>query len=75
VNGYLERTIDLQVLNLIVVHFLAIHPFEDGNGRLSRIVTTLLLLKSGYRYVPYSSIERIVKWNGSGKATWYSPGR
>lgn len=46
-----------------VVHFLAIHPFQDGNGRLSRILTILLLLKSGYSYVPYSSLERVVEEN------------
>lgn len=46
-----------------VVSFLAIHPFQDGNGRLSRALTTLLLLRSGYEYVPYSSLERIVEEN------------
>jgi Fic family protein len=53
----------LLVIAIFVVHFLAIHPFQDGNGRLSRILTTLLLLRSGYRYVPYSSLERIVEEN------------
>lgn len=48
---------------LFVVHFLAIHPFQDGNGRLSRILTTLCLLKAGYHYVPYSSLERVVEEN------------
>ena len=48
---------------LFVVHFLAIHPFQDGNGRLSRILTTLFLLKAGYLYVPYSSLERIIEEN------------
>jgi len=51
----------LLVVAVFVVHFLAIHPFQDGNGRLSRILTTLLLLRSGYGYVPYSSLERIVE--------------
>ena len=46
-----------------LVRFLAIHPFQDGNGRLSRILTTLCLLKAGYLYVPYSSLERIVEEN------------
>ena len=41
--------------------FLAIHPFQDGNGRLSRILTTLLLLRCGYAYVPYSSLESVVE--------------
>ena len=43
----------LLITAIFVVHFLAIHPFQDGNGRLSRILTTLLLLKNGYAYVPY----------------------
>jgi Fic family protein len=51
------------VIAVFAVHFLAIHPFQDGNGRLSRILTTLLLLKAGYSYVPYSSLERIVEEN------------
>jgi len=46
---------------LFIVVFLEIHPFQDGNGRLSRILTTLLLLRSGYAYVPYSSLESIVE--------------
>ncbi len=53
----------LLTIAVLVVHFLAIHPFQDGNGRLSRILMTLLLLKSGYQYVPYSSLERIVEEN------------
>lgn len=46
-----------------VVWFLAIHPFQDGNGRLSRILTALLLLQAGYSHVLYASIERIVEDN------------
>ena len=46
-----------------LVRFLAIHPFQDGNGRLSRALTTLLMLRVGYDYVPYSSLERIVEEN------------
>lgn len=53
----------LLVIGIFIVVFLAIHPFQDGNGRLSRILTTLLLLKAGYAYVPYSSLERIVEEN------------
>jgi Fic family protein len=48
---------------VFVVTFLAIHPFEDGNGRLSRILTTLLLLQAGYAYVPYSSLESVIEQN------------
>lgn len=50
----------LAIATFIVV-FLEIHPFQDGNGRLSRVLTTLLLLRAGYSYVPYSSLESIVE--------------
>jgi Fic family protein len=53
----------LILIAILVVHFLAIHPFQDGNGRLSRVLTTLCLLKAGYLYVPYSSLERVVEEN------------
>ena len=46
---------------LFIVVFLEIHPFQDGNGRLSRILTTLLLLRAGYAYVPHSSLESIIE--------------
>jgi len=49
-----------------VVDFLAIHPFQDGNGRLSRAITALLLLRSGYDYVPYASVERVIEDNKVG---------
>lgn len=48
-------------LGIFVVVFLAIHPFQDGNGRLSRVLTTLLLLQAGYAYVPYSSLESVIE--------------
>lgn len=51
---------------IFTVVFLAIHPFQDGNGRLSRILTTLLLLKAGYAYVPYSSLESVIEANKEG---------
>lgn len=51
----------LLVIGIFVVVFLAIHPFQDGNGRLSRILTTYLLLASGYSYVAYSSLESIIE--------------
>ena len=53
----------LLAIAVFVVVFLQIHPFQDGNGRLSRILTTLFLLRSGYAYVPYSSLENIVEQN------------
>ena len=56
-----ERTHPLFLIGLWVVVFLGIHPFQDGNGRLSRVLTTLLLLQAGYVYVPYSSLESVVE--------------
>ena len=51
----------LFVIAVFVVVFLEIHPFQDGNGRLSRILTTLLLLRAGYAYVPYGSVESVIE--------------
>lgn len=56
----------LLVTGVFVVVFLEIHPFQDGNGRLSRILTTLLLLQAGYAYVPYSSLESVIEQNKEG---------
>ena len=53
----------LLAIAIFVVVFLEIHPFKDGNGRLSRVLTTLLLLQAGYAYVPYSSLEAVVEQN------------
>lgn len=53
----------LLVTAIFIVTFLAIHPFQDGNGRLSRVLTTLLLLRAGYAYVPYASLERVIEDN------------
>lgn len=53
----------LLIVAIFVVTFLAIHPFQDGNGRLSRVLTTLLLLRAGYAYVPYASLERVIEEN------------
>ncbi len=55
----------LLVIANFLVEFLAIHPFLDGNGRLSRILTNLLLLQAGYAYVPYVSHEKLVETNKS----------
>jgi Fic family protein len=57
----LNRLHPLLVIDVFVVLFLAIHPFHDGNGRLSRILTTLLLPRAGYAYVPYSSLESVIE--------------
>lgn len=51
----------LITIAIFVVVFLEIHPFQDGNGRLSRVLTTLLLLRAGYEYVPYSSFESVIE--------------
>ncbi|HZL00165.1 MAG TPA: Fic family protein [Caulobacteraceae bacterium] len=56
----------LLLVAVFVVVFLEIHPFQDGNGRLSRVLTTLLLLRAGYAYVPYSSLESIVEESKEG---------
>jgi len=53
----------LLVVANFLVEFLNIHPFLDGNGRTSRILTNLLLLKSGYEFVPYVSHEKLVEMN------------
>ena len=75
----------LLAVGVFVAVFLAIHPFQDGNGRLSRILTTLLLLRAGYEYVPYSSLESVIEqtrdayylalrrtqgWLGTGTPDW-----
>lgn len=51
----------LLVIGNFLVEFLNIHPFEDGNGRVSRVLTNLLLLKEGYLYTPYVSHEKLVE--------------
>ena len=67
--GWTNQTLEdksvhpLLATGVFVVWFLAIHPFQDGNGRLSRILTTLLLLRTGYEYVPYSSLESVIEDN------------
>lgn len=57
----LGRIHPLLIVAVFTVVFLEIHPFQDGNGRLSRILTTLLLLQAGYAYVPYSSLESVIE--------------
>ncbi len=53
----------LLIIGSFLVEFLNIHPFQDGNGRLSRVLTNLLLLKAGYLYMPYVSHEKLVEDN------------
>ena len=57
----LKRLHPLLMVAVFVVTFLEIHPFQDGNGRLSRALTTLLLLQTGYVYAPYSSLESVIE--------------
>jgi Fic family protein len=56
----------LLVTAIFTVVLLEIHPFQDGNGRLSRVLTTLLLLRAGYSYVPYSSLESVIEQSKEG---------
>ncbi len=53
----------LLIVGNFLVEFLQIHPFQDGNGRLSRVLNNLLLLKEGYLYMPYVSHEKLVEDN------------
>ena len=56
-----NRFHNLLIIANFIVEFLKIHPFEDGNGRLSRVLTNLLLLQSGYQFIQYVSHEQIVE--------------
>jgi len=56
----------LLVIGVFIVVFLEIHPFQDGNGRLSRVLTTILLLQAAYAYVPYSSLESVIEQSKEG---------
>jgi Fic family protein len=57
-----EKTIHpLIVLAVFIYEFLSIHPFQDGNGRLSRLLTTLFLLKQGYEFLKYISFENHIE--------------
>jgi Fic family protein len=61
-NALSEQTLHpLLIIAVFTVVFLEIHPFQDGNGRLSRALTTLLLMRNGYAYVPYSSMESVIE--------------
>ncbi len=62
----LRRLHPLLIVAVFTVVFLEIHPFQDGNGRLSRALTTLLLLQAGYAYAPYSSLENVIEHSKEG---------
>lgn len=51
----------LLIVGIFVYEFLSIHPFQDGNGRLSRLLTTMLLLQHAYHFVQYISFEHIIE--------------
>lgn len=58
----------LVIISLFIYEFLSIHPFQDGNGRLSRLLTNLLLLKADYHFVQYVSFENLIEQK---KKTYY----
>ena len=61
-TSFKEKTVHtLLVIGLCVYEFLSMHPFQDGNGRLSRLITTLLLLKEDYGFAQYISLEHIIE--------------
>ncbi|MGQ9425233.1 Fic family protein [Gilvimarinus sp. F26214L] len=53
----------LLLIAIFNVALMAVEPFEEGNGRLSRLLTNLLLLRSGYDYLPYTSLEAVIEKN------------
>ncbi|MCB9835035.1 Fic family protein [Candidatus Nomurabacteria bacterium] len=55
----------LLIISNFIVSFLKIHPFLDGNGRMSRLLTNYLLLSRGYEYTPYVSHEKLVEQSKS----------
>ena len=69
-NYEIQREIidPLILIPIFILDFLSIHPFNDGNGRMSRLLTLLLLYKSGYIVGKYISIEKIVE---NTKETYY----
>ncbi len=60
-----RETIPLIKIALFVYDFLSIHPFQDGNGRLSRLLGSLLLLKQGYSWIQYVSFEHEIEYRKS----------
>lgn len=63
INWYINDQIThpLVKCSLFTYEFLSIHPFQDGNGRLSRLISTLLLLKNGYNWIQYMSFEHEIE--------------
>ena len=68
-NDALNDGIDpLLIMPMFILDFLCVHPFNDGNGRMSRLLTLLLLYKSGYIVGKYISIEKLIERS---KDTYY----
>ena len=64
-----EPNVDpLLLIPMFILDFLCIHPFRDGNGRMSRLLTLLLLYQSGYYVGKYISLEKLI---ADGKETYY----
>src|SRR3989338_7253768 len=59
---------DIYAIACLILDFLCIHPFRDGNGRVSRLLTLLVLYQHGYQVGKYISIERVVEQS---KETYY----
>ena len=57
---------DLILTGIFICDFLCVHPFLDGNGRMSRLLTTLLLYRSGYQIGKYISLEKIIEQTKDG---------
>lgn len=68
VRGIDEQREPLLLIPLAILDFLCIHPFADGNGRMGRLLTLLLLYQAGYEVGRYISLERIVEQS---KETYY----
>lgn len=58
-----EEVYPIFLIATFVVHFLAIHPFRDGNGRLSRLISVWLMLKFGYTWMQFASHEKVIEDN------------
>jgi len=56
-----EEIHPLLIVGSFVYEFLSIHPYQDGNGRLSRLLTTMLLMQQGYDFVQYISFEHVIE--------------
>ena len=68
-NDAINNGIDpLLIMPMFILDFLCVHPFNDGNGRMSRLLTLLLLYKSGYIVGKYISIEKLIERS---KDTYY----